>query len=60
MGHMPGGDKLHGFLAMPGLVIEEHIGSKRLQERGFFQAAQEQRLVQANIPFTQGANHPLV
>lgn len=60
MGHMPGRDKLPGFLAMPGLVIEKHIGRKRLQKRGFFQAAEEQRLVQADIPFTQGANHALV
>ena len=42
MGNMPGGHYVPGFLAMTGLVIEKHIGSERLQERGFFQATEEQ------------------
>ena len=57
MGHVPGGHYLPGFLAMAGLVIEKHIGGKGFQKRGFFQATEEQRLVQADIPLAQRADH---
>lgn len=60
MGHMPGGHHLPGFLAMAGLVVKKHVGGKRFKERRFFQAAEKQRLVQADIPLTQGADHSLM
>jgi len=60
MGHVPRGHHLPGFLAMTGLVIEKYISGKRFQERGLLQTAKKQGFVQANIPLTQRANHPLV
>ena len=57
---MPGGHHLAGFLAMAWLVIEEHIGRKGLEKGCLVQATKEQRLIEANIPFAQGANDPLM
>jgi hypothetical protein len=55
---MPGGH--HVWLSRnAGLVIEKHIGGEGLRNADF-SGRQKQRFVQADIPFAQGADHPLM
>lgn len=44
-------------LAVPVLVIEEDVRAERFQEFPLGHAAQEQRLVNADVPRAQGADH---
>ena len=44
---------------MARLVVKEKVGLEFAQERAFFQAAEEERLIQTNVPLAQGADHPL-
>ncbi len=60
MGNMAGGDNFACFFAMTRLIIEKHIGSERLKKCRLFQAAEKQRLIQTDIPFAQGADHPFM
>src|SRR3990167_3880830 len=57
---MAGGYDLVGFFAVAGLVVEKYVGAEGFQNCGFFQATEEERLIQADIPLAQGANHPLM
>lgn len=45
---------------MAGLVVEKNIGGEGFEKGRFLQAAQEQRLVETNVPFAQGADDPLM
>src|SRR3546814_20174283 len=57
---MAGGDVVaRGSDVLVG-IVEEDVGTERLQERPFRSAAQEQRLVEANAPVTQRPDHPFV
>ena len=60
VGHMPGCYDLAGALAVTGLIVEKHVGGKGFEECRFGQTAEEQRLVEADIPLAQGADHPLM
>ena len=57
---MPGWDMLAGGFAMAFLVVEEKISAKGPEEFTLRQAAKEERLVDANIPSSQGADYALV
>ena len=57
---MAGGHHTHRPLTVPFLVIKEQVRAKGLQKFGLVQTAQKQRLVQTNIPLTQGANYPFM
>lgn len=48
------------FFTVTGLIIEKHIGGERLKEGRLLQTAEKQRLVQTDVPFAQGANHPFM
>lgn len=57
---VPGSDHVPGLLAVSRLVIEENVGGKCFKESRLVQAAEEQRFIQPNVPFTQGTYHPLM
>ena len=48
-------DMSAGGIAVHGLIIEEYIRPERLQERTLRQPAQEDRLVDTDIPVPQSA-----
>lgn len=60
VGYVTGGDHFASQFAMTRLIIEEHIGGEGFEKGGLLQTAQEQRFVQADIPFAQGADHSLM
>ena len=45
---------------MADLVVKKDVGTEGLQEHPLVQAAQEQRLVDPDIPGSQGSDHPFV
>src|SRR6478672_10392636 len=51
---------LRGGLDVPTLVVEENVGAEGAQELTFVQAAEEERLVDADVPRAQRPDHPLV
>lgn len=57
---MPGGHLLAGDLAVPLLVIEKDVGTKGGEEVSLGKPAEEERLVDTNIPVTERADHTLV
>ena len=57
---MAGGDVPRRGQAVARLVVEEHVGFVGAQELGFVQPAEEQALVQANVPGAQRLDDALV
>ena len=45
---------------MAGLVVEKNIGGESFEKGRLLQAAQEQGLVETDIPLAQGADDPLM
>ena len=41
-------------------VVEEDVGAERFQQRALVAPTEEQRLVQAHLPYAQCADHPVV
>ena len=57
---MTGGDMISSRLTVPLLIIEEHISVKSLQKLTLVQAAQEQRLIDSDVPGSQGTHYPFM
>src|SRR5690606_34500839 len=47
-------------LAVPRLVVEEHVGAEGTQEYALVEPAEKQTLINPDIPGAQCAHHPLV
>ena len=60
MRNMSSRDMLGGGIAMALLIIEKDISAKRPQEGTLRLAAEKDRLVDAYVPGTKGAYHPLM
>src|SRR5690606_35698790 len=60
MRHVPRGDELAGEFHVAGLVVEEDVGAEGLEEFGLLQAAEKDRLIDANAPGAQRADDALV
>src|SRR5262252_9267638 len=58
--HVAGSDVPRGRFGVPALVVEEDVGAESLEERPLVESAEEQRLVDADIPSAQRAYDALV
>src|SRR5438445_3625799 len=58
--HMPGRHVLTRRFDIVRRVVEKDVGAEGLEERPLVAAAEEQRLIQAHAPVTQGEDHALV
>src|SRR5882672_4394556 len=57
---VPGRDVAARRLGVTALVVEEDVGAESLQKWALVEPAEEQRLVDADIPRAQGAHHAFV
>src|SRR5579859_8139431 len=60
MGYVAGGHVAGSRLHVALLVVEEDIGAKGLEELALGQSAEEQRLIDADVPGPESADHPFV
>ena len=58
--HMPSRYVIRRRLTVPRLVVKEDVGAEGLEEFPFVSATEEQRLVDADAPTAQRADHALV
>ena len=58
--HVARGDVFHRRLDVRALIVEENVGAERAEDLALVEAAQEEHLVDADVPCAQRANDALV
>lgn len=60
MGNVPSGNMPSGVFTMNLLIIKENVGAVCLEELGFSESTQKNRLINPNIPGPKRPDHTLV